>query len=257
MSGDQDADRTELLLEVIRRDAALEALDTRPMSKRELAEAIDVSAATAHRIISSFREAGLVERTDEGHVVTALGREIDGAADEYRSHVDAAIRLDPLLSTIDSNSVRFDVASFADATITTAEPGNPYRPLNRFTTLLAETDSLRGFDTTSVAPTYVEDVHAMIADGMPVEVVYDDGIVEQLATEYAELASDAFDRDNLELFVHEDVPFGLALFDDRVGVGGYDDETGLLAVFVDTDDPAAVAWGERLFESYRDEATPV
>ncbi|WP_207590570.1 transcriptional regulator FilR1 domain-containing protein [Halomontanus rarus] len=246
--GTQDDVQT-LLLEVIRRRAAFEALESEPMSKRELAETVGVSGATAHRILASFREWGLIERSDEGHGVTPLGTEIGRAAGDYRARVETALRLEPLFSAVDLDGT-FDIETFADATVTVAEHGNPYGPLNRFTTLLEETESLRGFDTTSVAPTYVEDIHAKIADGMSVEVVYDYGIVDQLATEYAQLAADAFDRDNLVLRVHEDVPFGLALFDDRVGIGGYDDETGLLTVFVDTDDPGAIEWGERLFESY-------
>jgi|GEM_PF-6626660 len=49
----------------------------------------------------------------------------------------------------------------------------------------------------------------------------------------------------------EDDPFGLAIFDDRVGVGGDDDETGLLRAFIDTDEPSVRAWALDQYERYR------
>lgn len=244
-------------MEVLERNAALDALATEPMSKRELAAAIDVSDATAQRILASFRESGLVEQRDDGNVLTNVGRAVGRAADDYRERVAAAMELEPLFSTIEPCDVRIDLRAFADATVTVAEPGDPYRPLNRFVSLLANADSLRGFDTTSVSPTYVEDLHGRITDGMPTEVIYEPPIVERLAADYPDLAADAVDSGNLTIHLHDDLPFGLALFDDHVGIGGYDDATGVLSVFVDSDDPSAIRWGEQLFERHREEATPL
>jgi hypothetical protein len=49
----------------------------------------------------------------------------------------------------------------------------------------------------------------------------------------------------------ETLPYGLALFDDRVGIAGYDEETGTMRVFVDSDSAIARAWADRVFETYR------
>ncbi|UTF53474.1 helix-turn-helix transcriptional regulator [Natronosalvus rutilus] len=251
-----EANTEDVLVELIRRHDVFDVLADEPLEKPELAAALEVSPATAHRILTSFREKNWIERTAQGYALTPFGKALGRATATYRSTVAETHRLAPLYDVVTAaaSSEPIDFAWFDDATVTTVEPHDPYRPLNRFIELLEATSSIRGIDTTSVSPTYVEDVYDRIADGLPVELVYDQAVVERLATEYTDLATDAFDRDNFTLWVREEVPFGLALFDDRVGIGGYDDETGLLEVFVDTDNEDAYAWGEQLFELYREDA---
>ncbi|WP_246998911.1 helix-turn-helix transcriptional regulator [Halosolutus gelatinilyticus] len=247
------------LLELVRRHEVFTVLANDPLEKPELASALDVSPATTHRILTSFRENDWIARTDGGYALTPLGERMGRAVRSYRSAVVEARRLTPLYDLLFAATLPVEVEPdvFADATVTTIDSHDPYRPLNRFIDLLGNTDSLRGIDTTSVAPTYVEDVHERIVDGMPVEIVFETPVIDRLATEYADLAEDAFDRENLTLWAIDDLPFGLALFDDRVGIGRYDDEVGFLSVFVDTDDDEAYAWGERVFEHYRSAATRV
>lgn len=247
------------LVELVRRHEVFEVLDDAVLEKPDLSAALDVSPATTHRILSSFREKEWIERTDEGYALTPFGRAMGRTVRTYRSTVADTRRLAPLYETVSTAEIPLEVDFdwFDDATVTVVEPHDPYRPLNRFIDLLEGTSSLRGFDTTSVAPTYVEDVYGRIVDGMAVEIVYEEAVVERLATEYADLAADAFERENLSLWLRDEVPFGLALFDDRIGIGGYDEETGLLEVFADTGDTAALEWGERLFERYKADSTPL
>lgn len=49
----------------------------------------------------------------------------------------------------------------------------------------------------------------------------------------------------------------LALFDDRVGIAGFDEETGTMRVFVDSDSAIARAWADRVFETYRDNSDEI
>ncbi|ADQ66983.1 hypothetical protein C499_04466 [Halogeometricum borinquense DSM 11551] len=67
----------------------------------------------------------------------------------------------------------------------------------------------------------------------------------------------SFERGHLQLRTREALPYGLAIFDERVGVGGYDDETGTLRVFVDTDTDGARRWAEGVYEMYRQASEPV
>ncbi|QIQ76288.1 hypothetical protein GL213_07000 [Halogeometricum borinquense] len=69
--------------------------------------------------------------------------------------------------------------------------------------------------------------------------------------------ADSFERGHLQLRTREALPYGLAIFDERVGVGGYDDETGALRVFVDTDTDGARRWAEGVYEMYRQASEPV
>ncbi|SER58280.1 helix-turn-helix transcriptional regulator [Natrinema salaciae] len=244
------------LLELVRRHGVFEVLADDALEKPELAAAIEVSPATAHRIIASFRENAWITRTDGGYALTPVGKRLGQAVDAYRSAVVETRRLAPLYDLLSASTLPApaDADWFADATVTVVDQHDPYQPLNRFIDLLADTDSLRGCDTTSVAPTYVDDVHDRILEGMSVEIVFEPPVIDRLVSEYDDLTAEAFERDNLRLWARDDLPFGLALFDDRVGVGGYDPSVGILSVFVDTGDPDAYAWGEQLFEQYRSTA---
>lgn len=120
--------------------------------------------------------------------------------------------------------------------------------------LLSGTATLRGFDTTSIAPVFVDEIRAEILGGMTTSVVYLPTVADQIAGSYGEELSNAMASGKLELYTRESLPFGLALFDDSVGLGAYDGQTGMLTVFIDTDEPDALAWGEQFYEFYRDDA---
>lgn len=62
---------------------------------------------------------------------------------------------------------------------------------------------------------------------------------------------------NLTIRLRDALPFGLALFDDRVGVAVRDAETGALRSFVDTDSPAAREWAEAVYGRYEADSIPL
>ncbi|WP_254536017.1 helix-turn-helix transcriptional regulator [Halomarina litorea] len=250
---------TDTLIQLVRRSPLLSALREGPLDRRDIEARLDVSKPTVHRATKALTERGFVERDGSVFRLTRSGRVVAEAAEDFRRTATAADRLAPLLHAIDDADPTFDVAvePFADARVTCSEPGHPYRPLNRFMTLVRETDRLRGFDTTTVAPGNVATIHERIVDGMVTEILYPPGVVEDVLGNDPERAREAVESGNLTLGLHESLPCGLALFDDRVGLGGYDAGTGTLSVFVDTDDPEAYAWGERTFERYRAAATPL
>lgn len=244
-----------LSVEAINRAEALAVLDGDGMTRADLMDSLGVSRTTVHRLVRDLEELDFLTDDGDRYVLTPLGRAIRRATETYRDAVSATVHLEPLLTALGDCDVALDVEAFASATVTVAEQGDPYGPVNRFTELLDETTSLRGFDTASVSPTYAEDIQERILDGLSVELVYESAVVERIAGQYPDLAAAAFERETIDIRIHDDVPFGLALFEQRVGIGAYDDRTGQLLVFVDSDDPAAYAWGEQLFERYRDEAT--
>jgi hypothetical protein len=123
--------------------------------------------------------------------------------------------------------------------------------------LVESTDRLRGFDVATIAPGNVGTIYERIVGGMVTDICYPGHVVETIVESAPERSAEAAASGNLTLRVAEDVPCGLALFDDRVGLGGYDPETGALCAFVDTDDPEAYAWAEGEFERVREGATVV
>lgn len=175
----------------------------------------------------------------------------------FEANVGIAHRLAPLLNCVCENHQEFVIEPFVDATVTVAEPSSPYRPVERFIALVGESETFRGFNTTHMAPLVLGEFHQQVFDDTETEIIYLPQIVEKLFETYPEQATDAITRGDLALRTRGDLPYGLALFDDRVGIGGYDTSTGQMQVFVDTDSPIAREWAERVYPSVRADSDPV
>jgi len=244
------------LVDLVRRGPALVALrDRGTMDRHELQEHLDVSRPTIHRLTRALEDQKLVIRTDEGCSLTALGETITEALAEFERATETAERFAPILTAVTGQDPPFDPAAFADATITLAEPGNPYRPVERFMELMEASETLRGLDPAPINPLHVEEVYTRVRDGMDTDAVFSPEAIRSLLTTYPDRMATVFESGHLTLRTHSNLPFGLSLCDDRVGVGVYGDDTGLLRIYVDTDAPAARQWAEEIYTGYRAEAT--
>lgn len=235
----------------------LTALRDGPATRRDLRETLDVERVTLGRILADFEERAWVVVDDGTYRLTLVGELVAAALDEAVDAVDAARRLRPVVGLLPRDEFAVPPTRLRDATVTDAGAGDPYRPVRRFMALLDESSSLRGYDTTTIAPLYVDDIRENILDGMRTEVVYLPTVAEQLLADYREAVADAVDDGNLRLRVAEPLPFGLAVFDDRVGVGVYDDANGMLSAFVDTDDPVVREWAVESFERHWSRSVPL
>ena len=242
---------TDLLGDIVRHGPVLEALLEEPLDRREIEERLDVSRATSHRYTQWLGEQGFIEKFNSRFQLTWRGEVIAGEVLRFEANVRTAHRLTPLLNVICEDHREFVVEPFVDATITVAEPDDPYRPIERFVSLVDESETFRGFNTTHMAPLVLGEFHHQIFEETDTELVYLPSVIEKLFETYPERAREAIDRGHLALRTREDLPYGLAIFDERVGIGGYDEITGLMRVFVDTDSPIAREWAHRVYASVR------
>ena len=248
---------TDFLVDVVRHGPVLEALFSEPMDRREIEERLDVSRATSHRFTRWLSEHGLSEKRDGRFHLTGKGLSFAEGVLRFERNVETADRLAPLLDLVCEDHMELVVEPFADATVTTATPADPYAPVRRFQELLESSSSLRGFNTTHMVP-LSSDAHDEGAfDGVETEVIYLPEVVEHLLEAAPEQARLAVDAGHLTLRTREALPYGLAIFDDRVGIGGYDEATGAMAVFVDTDAAYAREWAERTYAAFRADSEPI
>lgn len=248
------------LIELLRRAPMLEALRDGPKDRAELEAALGVSRATGHRFTRWLTDRGLVERVDGEFRLTELGTAVTGAVVGFETEVGTAFRLGPVLEAAEERGEAIPtvpLAAFSDATVTTPHHGDPHSPVVRFVSLVRETATLRGFDTWSIAPTYMEEVQGRIVDGMETELVDPVSVVEDVMEHYPERCVEVCVSGNLSIRLHDSLPFGLAILDDRIGLAVPDPDTGTLAAFVDTDSPDAREWAEATYEAYRAESVPL
>ncbi len=142
--------------------------------------------------------------------------------------------------------------------MTHVERGDPYAPLTRFVSLVQATETLRGINTCRIAPTYMEEFQGRILAGMRTELNDTPLVLADVMDRYPEKCVQICVSENLTLWIHEDrdaLPFGLVLFDDRVGIGLFDTTKGALEAFVDTDEQAAVEWANAVYDRYTAESS--
>jgi predicted transcriptional regulator len=246
---------TDTLLDVIRHRDLFEALYRTPLDRRDLEAALDISRATSHRFTRWLEDAGYAERVDGVSHLTGEGEVVAEAIERFERTLRTADRLAPLLAVICDDHRDFVVEPFEDATVTVATPSDPYAPVTRFLTLLHNCDRFRGFNTTHMVPPGLADIYGDPFADCEVELIYLPDVVETLRD--SERFQRALEGDHLQLRTRDALPYGLAVFDDHVGLGGYDEETGTMRVFVDTDTPLARAWAERVYETFRTDSTPL
>lgn len=248
---------TDELVDIVRHEPALEALLAGPKDRRELEAELGVSRATSHRLMRWLGEQGMATKIDGRFQLTGYGQSVAEELLRFERNVVTSARLAPLLESVCSDHQEFVLEPFADATVTTATPDDPYRPVNRFVSLAHESSTLRGFNTTHMIPLGMDALTGQLFEATETEIIYLPSVIETLFEAYPERAAEAVEQGHLRLRTREALPYGLAIFDDRVGIGGYDEQTGAMTVFVDSETAMAREWAERVYAVYRDRSEPL
>lgn len=248
---------TDRLVDLVRHGPVLEALLDEPMDRGEVEEALDVSRATSHRLVRWLEDEELAVREDGRYYLTGRGEVIAEELLRFERNAGAAARLAPLLDAVCEDHKEFLVEPFADATVTVASPDDPYAPTDRFVALLRETTTFQGFNATSMLPLSLPAFADRLDEAVETELVALPAEIERLFEVHSERVRTALERGVFALRTRDAFPYCLALFDDRVGIGGYDEATGTPRAFVDTDAAIAREWAERTYRTFRDDATPV
>lgn len=202
---------------------------------------LEISKTTCHWIVRTLEGHGLVDRTDDGYILTELGRTLTDEVHSFERNVQMATRLEPLLDSFAQSAVDFPVELFQGTKITRLQPEDPSPPINRHLELYRQSESVRTLERTSfVPPLYIEEI---LEEGFEKEgpgvAIYPKTVVESRVSEFPDLHQKIAEYDlPIRYRIHDSIPFGLTVFDDtHVGLRAYDDETGPLRLFVDTDDP--------------------
>jgi predicted transcriptional regulator len=241
------------------RTTALVALAERPRTRAELRDLTGVSQSTIGRTLRAFENRGWIVRTDHRYEATPLGAFVASGIRELLARVETERELREIWGLFPDEVRRLPLESFSEAVVTVPTVDDPYRPVNRFVSLLRETDRFRfvGFELALLEPCR-DELCGRVVDGMATEVIDPPSVVSYIRTTYPEQSARTLASGNLTVLIHEELPeYGLSLFDDRVGICGYHPDSGTVRAFVDTDDPTIREWAVSTYEAYRREARPL
>jgi len=233
----------------------LEQLVGRPRRRAELREVTGASGPTIGRILGDFESRGWVTREGPVYALTGPGAFVAERFGGLLDQLATEQRLRDVWRWLPGELDGFSLDLVADATVTAAEPGDPYAPANHCGRLFRRAESLRGFDAGLTAPHHFAELYQRIVDGMATEIILPPAVSRRIGATYPEEAERVLRSDSLTLWWNDDLPlYRLTIFDDHVGIGGYDADSGVMQVYVETDVPAARAWAESTFEAYRSSA---
>ena len=245
----------EYLARSAHRFTALSALARRPQTRADLLEITGVSQSTVGRTLRDFEDRQWIRRDGRYYEATQLGSFVATGMQELLDRLDTERTLRDIWRWLPTEANGFTVEMWADAAVTTAESSDPYRPVNRFLSLLRDTERCRfvGFTLTLLEPC-MDNLCQQIIEGMEAEIIDPLSVVESIRTTYPDRSAGAPASGTLTVWIHDDLPsYGVGIFDDRVAVSGYDPDSGTVQVLIDTPAPEAREWAESIYRSYRRE----
>lgn len=247
---------SEVLIDLLRRSPLLEELQGEAVDRRELQDRLDVSRATIHRHTRLLTELSVIEEVNGKFRLTELGTLLADAILRFKREAGSALQLAPMLEVVEDASVDIDIDAFAGATITSAEQGDPYAPVNRFETLLQMTNEFRfvGSEVALMEPC-LDVVTQLIDDGVDITFIDRPSCTEYFFSTYPDLSAESLERENFTVLEHDELPpYGISLFTDRVAISCYEQANGTVRTLIDTDVQEAREWAETKFVSFLSEA---
>ncbi|WP_132058800.1 helix-turn-helix transcriptional regulator [Halorussus amylolyticus] len=237
----------------------LVALTERPRSRSELWELTGVSSSTIRRTLSEFEERNWIRKCGYRYEATQSGAFVADAMEDLLERVETERKLRDVWHWLPDEETGFTIDMCADAVVTTAEADDPYRPVNRFVSLLRATERFRfvGVDIALLEPCK-DEFREQIIDGMRAEIIDPPSVARYVLSAYSDHCAEPLESDNLTVKLHDDLPpYGISIFDHRVGICCYERDTGTVRAFIDSDDPRVREWAKSTYESYRREARPL
>lgn len=153
------------------RQTTLEALAERPRDRADLLELTGVSSSTLGRTLRRLEDRNWVVRRGGAYDVTPLGAFVASKLADLLDQLETVRELRDVWQLLESEARGLGVDMVTDATVTLAAPDDPYRPVNRFVSLLRASETFRfvGFERPLLEPCR-DEVSRRIVDGMATEI---------------------------------------------------------------------------------------
>lgn len=245
----------EFLLEVVRRRPLLQSLASGPATTGEILGAVDTSRSTVHRALNSLMDAGLVADEGDAYRLTSVGRIVVREAETFGTRTETALSLDQFLNAIDGHAASIPVEHFSEATVVRRKARQPHATIHGIIEFIERADRLRMFSTV-ISPVYVDVGYSEMMDGMEIEAIFDEAVIDIMLSEYPEKAFETISTGNFDVYTHGGLPFELFISEAKVGMAAHNDN-GNAEILVECGDPAAVEWAEDLYDRHLAEADSV
>lgn len=207
MDTKRQSEDPQVLIDLLRRSPLLEELRQDELDRRKLQDQLDVSKATVHRHIRLLTELGVIEKADGVFRLTESGTLLADAVVRFKREAGSALQLASVLGEVGDTTVDIDIGAHAGATVTSAELGDPYAPVNRFESLLQTTNELRfvGSEVALIEPC-LDVVLQLISDGVDITFIDRPSCTKYFFSEYPEICAESLEQENFTVLEHDELP---------------------------------------------------
>lgn len=236
----------------------LETLREKPSRQCELVRRCGLSRSTVHRALSGLTAREWVRRENGVFRLTPGGTFVLDRYEALETTIERVSEWGAFLNRLGDIADSFPPSALDDATLLTVSPENPHVALSRFANAFADEDIGRFYGITPVVSPVINDAAAeLLTDGIEMELLVDDSVLDTSRASYADALDDAYASENFALFRYpDDLDFGIAVFDDRVIVSAYDDR-GVLRECLDGTDGTLCEWAREVYDEHRASAERV
>ncbi|WP_256297806.1 helix-turn-helix transcriptional regulator [Haloarchaeobius salinus] len=256
--GDRSIADVAYLARSAHRIPTLIVLTDRPRSRSELCELANVSSSTMRRTLGEFEDRLWVRKDGYRYVATRLGEAVADGVAELLERLETERKLRDVWHWLPDVVAGLPVESWAELTVTVATPDFPYRPVNRFESLLRGTETLRCIrpEVALMEPCF-DVLCRRVDDGLDTTIVDRLNCHTYFCSTYPERCTELLERENFTVLEHDGLPpYGTALLDDRIAISCYERESGTVQALVDTANPTVRKWAREVYERHSSEARP-
>jgi predicted transcriptional regulator len=227
-----------------------------------LAHLREVTGSSSQALIPKIRgleSQMLVEQKNYEYILTPLGQVLSGRIIDFVSTIGAIRKHKDFWGNHDLTGIPseflFDIGKLLNADLVFDTTEDVVHVYTLFLKILREAGYIHGA-ASMMAPGMGEQVFERVVEGIPVELIVDQEAAGALQTDpYAPLLSQLRDHKNFKIHVSR-VPFriGLTVTDNCVSLGLYKKDGKMYDSTMDlySVDPDAMAWGERVFNYFKE-----
>lgn len=247
---------SDLIQTVAKVEELVVMLCEEPKHKPELARELDVSKSTVYNWATDLIDYDVVERTDEGYVLTPLGRQLFELYCDMNRVFARLYDAKPLLQALPrDHHPPFSVLDDAEIVDTSH---NPYGPFEAFSEWVKDANHVIGFPaipSTEKLETLARDLRA---NEVSMDVVLETSDVELMKSRVPDVVG-AIQRNGRLYETDREIPIRLYVAEDlapQVGVTTLTSD-GHVSMFAQLSGDEAVEWALELYEEYRSDATRI
>ena len=239
----------------------LRALYNNAYDRRELRSITGASQPTVSRTLSEFEARYWIQRDGHEYRLTELGTRVAEKLTTFLDDMVTTQQLQDIWPWLPHEIDDFSIELFSDVIVSQPGSAYPYQPVERFTRLLTDTASMKGFGMAIVKSANLTPFYDQLLSGMECEYIYPPAVFEDLLSWNREVVLDALDRGNYSVYLHDDLPVqercGICLLDNRTSICCYDPATRTLQSIVDTGSEDMHEWAESYYRQLRADARPI